>query len=550
MNRSGELGDVFYKNFDNWKKVLQWIRWYPDLFLDLITPETGGIRLDLDQRVFMRVLFRFIRTYGVFPRGYGKTFVEILVMYVAGIAFPNLNMYLTAQTKENAIALLNQKHEEIMGFYPMLRKEISNVSISNNDATVTFGSGAWIKVLANAQESKGRRGHRINAEEAALIKAQVFEDALEPIVDIPRRTIGRQAVVNPYEPNGQINFLTTAGFKGTSEFDRSIKMVDDMANLEGNFVIGSDYNLALNYGRGLTKSQILAKKDAMSPISFAQNYESKWVGATDGALVNINDLLDCRNVKRSEESANSRFDYIVSMDVARAPSTKSNKNRNAQSFIVVIKLARKKDGTVSDVSVVHLKSIKGASTNTVQALELKKTAIAFNAKAVVIDANGLGIGLYDELMKEHTDPVTGVYYHAYEPTNLEDKSEYDNPKKIMYALKSTKIQTEVTVNFMNYVASKKLKLLTDNYDKNYDIDDIGAIEKLASYIETDLLIEEIANLKMIKTGNGGLSVQKVVSKLEKDRYSALSYGLWYIKEFEDRILAEDDTSLLEMMFIN
>ena len=41
----------------------------PDLFLDLITPETGGIRLDLDQRVFIRVLVRFASVYGVFPRG-------------------------------------------------------------------------------------------------------------------------------------------------------------------------------------------------------------------------------------------------------------------------------------------------------------------------------------------------------------------------------------------------------------------------------------------------------------------------------------------------
>ena len=42
-----------------------------DLFLDLITPETGGIRLDLDQRVFLRGLGRFMRLYGTFPRGYG-----------------------------------------------------------------------------------------------------------------------------------------------------------------------------------------------------------------------------------------------------------------------------------------------------------------------------------------------------------------------------------------------------------------------------------------------------------------------------------------------
>ncbi len=48
------------------------IKGHPDLFLDLITPETGGIRLDLDQRVFIRTLVRFVSVYAVFPRGYGK----------------------------------------------------------------------------------------------------------------------------------------------------------------------------------------------------------------------------------------------------------------------------------------------------------------------------------------------------------------------------------------------------------------------------------------------------------------------------------------------
>ena len=34
---------------------------------------------------------------------------------------------------------------------------------------------------------------------------------LEPIPNIPRRTIGREALVNPEELNGQINFFTTSG---------------------------------------------------------------------------------------------------------------------------------------------------------------------------------------------------------------------------------------------------------------------------------------------------------------------------------------------------
>lgn len=63
---------------------------------------------------------------------------------------------------------------------------------------------------------------------------------LEPVVNIPRRTIGKLATVNPEELNGQICFLTTSGFRGSSEFQRNVKMVDDMADLKGKIVLGSE----------------------------------------------------------------------------------------------------------------------------------------------------------------------------------------------------------------------------------------------------------------------------------------------------------------------
>ena len=67
--QDNKTGDVIRDNLDKWVDFLSWARWNYDLCLDLITPSSGGIRLDLDQRVFLRSLSRFYRCYGVFPRG-------------------------------------------------------------------------------------------------------------------------------------------------------------------------------------------------------------------------------------------------------------------------------------------------------------------------------------------------------------------------------------------------------------------------------------------------------------------------------------------------
>lgn len=146
----------------------------PDLFLDLITPPEGGIRLDLDQRVFMRAMCRFTSVYGVFPRGYGKTFTELLCMYITAILFPDVTISMSAQTRESSARFFHEKHREILKFYPMLANEIAGKpSMSKDTIEITFTSGAVITNLANAQSSKGMRRHRLNIEEAALLNDEL-----------------------------------------------------------------------------------------------------------------------------------------------------------------------------------------------------------------------------------------------------------------------------------------------------------------------------------------------------------------------------------------
>ena len=193
-----ELQDssVFGANLYKYVELASWVNWYPDLFLDMITPESGGINLHMDQRIYLRSILRFASTYGVFPRGWGKTFDEVLAMFIVGIRFPDVELALTAQTKENAAELLKDKTLEIIKYYPMLENELvggsikTGTSFQKNDAEVRFKSGARIDVLANAQSSKGQRRKRVNIEESALLNDTLFQDVLKPIPEVPRYTIG------------------------------------------------------------------------------------------------------------------------------------------------------------------------------------------------------------------------------------------------------------------------------------------------------------------------------------------------------------------------
>ena len=168
---------VFGKNLWNYYQFVSWAKWYPDRFIELFKNEDSNMQLHYDQRIFMRCDIRFQSMYGVFSRGYAKTYTEVLDDFIVAILNPNITLSVTAQTRENAAALLQDKTNEILNHYPLLENEIEYKRFSKNDAIIKFRNGATITNLANAQTSKGRRRHRIKIEESALLNNALFEDA-------------------------------------------------------------------------------------------------------------------------------------------------------------------------------------------------------------------------------------------------------------------------------------------------------------------------------------------------------------------------------------
>lgn len=544
----GALGDKesisFQTNLKKYMDFASWLIWYPDLFLDLIKPQEGGINLHADQRFFLRAICRFFSIYGVFPRGWGKTHGEVLAMFIICIRYPSIEVALTAQTKQNAAELLKDKYYEIIKQYPLLKNEIFGTpKFSKDDAEINFTNGSRIDILANSNSSKGQRRKRIHLEEAALLDNDTFMDALSPIVEVPRYTVGKLGVVNPEELSGSIHFFTTSGFRGSTEFDRNMQMLDNMINLKGEMVLGANWMLGCWYGRGSTKSQIIEKKKKMSPISFAQNHESKWVGSTDGSLVSINKLLKCRTLLNAKFKSDTKRDYFLGVDVARSQNTSNN-----QSSVVVAEVVKSKKGRIISINIVNVFTISNVLNFTAQAAKVKKIKRSFNAKMVVVDGNGLGAGLVDALMKETFDPITNESLGCWNTINTDAEPETTDAENCMFDLKSTSVQSDIIVTFIDMVDSGKLRLLQKKQDADYDVNDKeNYITNMLPFIHTDFLIEEIANLQLKHMKNGKLSVEKVVSRYDKDRFSALSYVLWYIKEFESSVVLEEEEDDLAIL---
>jgi len=403
------------KNIHKWAEFISFIKFYPDVFYDMIKPENGGITLDLYQRVMMRALARFPSSYFCIPRGGSKTLIQIMAVYHAAIWHPNVTIAITASTKESAVKIWKEKHEEITRFYPSIKDEIKSATFAKDSGRVEFQNGAIVDNLANAQSSKGLRRRRGSLEESALIDKDLYEDAIEPIFNIPRTTLGNENEVDPTELNGSINRFTTSGYKNSDEYEKILTMTKEMTDLKGAFVFGSDWRIPVHFGR--QKISTINKARQGNSVRFKQNYLCDWIGVSDGGLINVSKLMKQRTLSLPEfeiptdKRKNPELtEYVISVDVARSASSSNNK-----TAIVVLKLIRNQKGNIKQVRVVNITTPPNGLNYTEQAIEIKRLFYKYGGdmnptksrvKAVVIDANNIGQGVVDRLLEDITDPET------------------------------------------------------------------------------------------------------------------------------------------------
>lgn len=145
----------------------------------------------------------------------------------------------------------------------------------------------------------------------------------------------------------------------------------------------------------------------------------------------------------------------------------------------------------------------------------------------------VGTGLIDELMKETYDPKSGETYPAWNTINTDAEPETRHAKECLYDLKAQSCQTKVITNFIDMVDSGTLRMLESKDESTYSIkkeDDLNS--KVMPYVQEELFFQEVGNLKLVQNGKN-LSVEKVVNKFDKDRFSAVAYLLYYIVKIEE-----------------
>ena len=550
------------------RKYTAFWREYPDLFVDFmvrgtrIEPKEGEFQFYFYQRVFLRCVMRFQYVYAVFPRAYSKSFLSVMALMIRCILYPGVHLFVTSGGKEQGASILHDKVQEICKLIPSFEREINwsrGKTLEGKDKVrYIFKNGSVLDNLAARESTRGQRRHGGLMEECVGIDDTILREVIIPVMAIPRRA--KDGSVHEEEPvNKSQIYITTAGYKGTYPYDRLIGLLVRMVTQpERCIVLGGTWRTPVAVGLQ-SKTFITDQKNegTYNEASFDREYESKWSGTVEDAFFNAEIFERNRVLNQPEYEASGRSSklayYVLAADVGR---------KGCDSVICVFKVTPQSQGNALK-TLVNIYTLSDEHFED-QAIKLKRLFYKYKAQRLVIDGNGMGIGLVDYMVKSQIDPDTGEalpdfgvyndeegYYKKYK-TNI---TELD----ALYIIKANApINTEAHANARAQLASGKVKfLIHERVAKNKllatKVGQNMTTDKRADYLKpftlTSILEEEMMNLR--EENEGVNIILKQANKgIKKDKFSAFEYGLYYIKLEEDKKKKKKKFNAKEWAFYN
>ena len=547
------------------RQYIAFWREYPDMFIDFMAGPDGGpqhFKLYFYQRIFLRAAMRHKYIYAVFPRAYSKSFLSMMVLMCRAILYPRCKLFITSGGKEQAAGIVKEKVQEICTLIPAFEKEIDwrrGQTLEGKDyVKYVFKNGSYFDNIAARESSRGKRRHGGLIEECVGVDGDILSQVI-----IPTMNISRMCMDGTTQPDETLNksqiYITTAGYKNTFPYDKLIQLlVWEIVKPQQSIIMGGTYRIPVLM-KLLDANFIkdLKMDGTFNESSFDREYESKWSGTVEDAFFNA-EIFDRNSILNQPEyeasGRNSKLaSYVLAVDVGR---------KGCDSVICVFKVTPQSQGG-SIKSLVNIYTLSDEHFED-QTIKLKKLYYKDNADRIVIDGNGLGIGLIDYMVKTQIDPETNEIFPDFGVVN-DDELFYKKYKTAntvldaMYIIKANApLNTEAHAIAKSQLASGKVKFLIDERiaknkllakKKGQTMTPEQRAEELKPFTLTSILKEEMMNLRE-ETEGVNIILKQANKSIRKDKFSAFEYGLYYLKLEEDKKKKRKKFNAKDWCFLN
>lgn len=515
------------------------------------------------QQVLITFMFRLNNFMTIASRGMGKSMIVAAFLCAYCTLYPGVQVCIAAGQRGQSINVLLKIVEDFMPQSANLRNEILKVNTSPSEGYIYWRNGSIIKVVTARDSARSARANIVIMDEFRMIDKGVVDKVLRKFKAGLRRPnfYNKEEYDDrdkakkekyPKEPNKEI-YLSSAYYKYHWSWAKFKAFFKSMIKGESYMVVGFPYQLPVYEGY-YPEEQIREEmqEDDFDSIAWSMEMDSLFFGSSEKAFYSFDSVDKVRRIQRAlyprpyyDMLNDSKYKYepkkngeirILSMDIATQGGTKND----ATCFTMMQLIPTTNNQYIR--SILFITTLDGGHTFD-QALEARRLFEDFDCDYIVVDTNGVGIGVYDNLVIEQVDDERNTVYPAWSCVNDEKMAERckdPEAEKVIYSVKATaKFNSEAAVYLRDCIKRGKLRLLINEVDANDLLNRSKAFQNLIvddqvlfqePFYQTTAMINEMINLDYTMT-DGKIKVVEA-SGMRKDRYSSISYANHVANELE------------------
>lgn len=516
--------------------------------------------LHIELKLFQKILLYEMMCNNFFiytaARGQGKTFLTSIFCVIRCILYPGSKIVIAAGVKSQAAEVIAKIKEDLLTNYSWgssnLRNEISEIKVGLNDSSCEFKNGSWIKIVAANDNARSKRANIIFVDEFRMVPKNVIDTVLKRFLTAPRQPgyLNKPEYAHLEERNKEL-YATSAWYTSHWSFTKLKSFWKNMMLGREYFVVGLPYQVSIKENL-LQKSQIEDEmsEDDFDPTTFSMEMSCLFYGDTDGSFFKFDELNERRTLKNcfypldiyqqkdiTIPKLAAGEERILSVDVALM-SSKKNAN-DASSLIINSAIPTSETNYISNI--VYMQNEEGLTTDEL-GLVVMRTFYKYKCTQLVVDCNGIGLGLFDYLIKDQYDPQTGETYKAFTCVNddeMASRCKVSDANKCLWSVKATaQFNNEICILLRTGFQNNKINLLKHEIEGEEILrTKFKSFNKLPTkqqtqlkipYVQTSALINELVNLEH-EIKNGNIKIMEK-SGMRKDRYSSLAYNYWALQQ--------------------
>lgn len=538
--------------------------------------EILNIELKPFQKILIWAMMHYTHFLFIAARALGKTYLTSIFCVTRCVLYPGTRVVVTSGTFKQAKLILQKIQEEILPNSPILRTMIKECKIGANEAYINFNGNSLIKAVAPTDTGRGLRANIVVMDEYRMIDPKIVGTVVKRFLGPPRQPkyLNKKQYSKLKERNKEI-YMSSAWFKDSWAYEKAQAYTqaffDDKKKY---FICGLPYELSV-YEDLLMEDQV---KDEMSEADFSETMwqmemECIWLGDDGNSFFKSTDLNNVRKVEKVlypldfYSQKNPVPDpplygkRILSLDIALMASTK--KKRNDASALYINDLTPDSNGTSYQSTIVYGETFEGLTADALGIIVMRYF-YEYKCTDLVIDSNGVGMAVYDYIIKNHYDNETGKQYAALTCLNDDDMAMRcitPGATKAVWSIKANaRFNSQICASLRDGIKSGKIllpknELMVEEYlmqnCKGYK--NMAPTEQLrvkTAYVQATLAVFELIKLKAFHDNNGNITI-KEQSGMRKDRYSSLAYNYWVACQLELQLKPKttDTQSLIDKMVI-